>query len=409
VVAAAAGVRLAPVTHPDPGGGERRFTATPLGVGVVAALVAAVLAAVFALVAGGPGGMVRAAPPWAHPGEVPSGVEVLDELDGFDGQFFYRVAADPLSDEVVSHGIEHDLPALRASRIGYPLVAWALSGGGRTPLLPWALVVANVLAVGLVAWAAGSMVADAGRSPRWGWLVAGQLGFVYSLSFDLAELWACGLGIAGLVALGRSRPWLAAALLAAAPLCRESALVFGLGAVAAGVLGWPPVAGKRAGRDRRLVITGAAAVGAFVAWQLVVDQRFGTLPVRSSAGNNIRFPFEGLWLSRGAFRPVFDPEVGLRFLALGFLLTVGVLGLRSLRRAPAPLAWAWLGSGVVLATVSEFLWPGVTGFSRAASEFTVLGLLLAVTTADPRRLRPWLPALAAATSLATVASQLVKL
>jgi hypothetical protein len=80
-----------------------------------------------------------------------------------------------------------------------------------------------------------------------------------------------------------------------------------------------------------------------------------------------------------------------------------------LRRAPAPLAWAWLASGAVLATVSEFLWPGVTGFSRAASEFTVLGLLIALVTTDPPRLRPWLPALAAVTSIATVASQLVKL
>jgi hypothetical protein len=397
------------VTHPTPGGGLRRHTATPLGVGVVATLVAAALAAVFAIVAGGPGAMVRAAPPWTQPEEAPAGVEVLEAAEAFDGQFFYRVAADPFSTAEISHGIRHDLPALRSSRIGYPLVAWTLSGGGRTSLLPWALVAANVLAVGLVAWAAGSLVADAGRSARWGWLVAGQLGFVYSLSFDLAELWACGLGIAGLVALGRSRPWLGAALLAAAPLCRESALVFGLGAVAAGVAGWPPLTAWRAGRDRALLAAGGAAVGAFVAWQLVVDRRFGTLPVRSSAGNNIRFPFEGLWLSRDAFRPAIEAEVALRFLALGFLVAVGVLAVRSLRRAPAPLAWAWLASGVVLATVSEYLWPGVTGFSRAASEFTVLGLLIAVISVDARRLRPWLPAFAAVTSAATAASQLVKL
>lgn len=397
------------MTHPSPGGGVRRRTATPRGVGAVATLAAAALAAVFAVVAGGPGGMVRAAPPWTQPDRAPAGVEVLDDDDAFDGQFFYRVAADPLSTAEVSHGVRHDLPALRSSRIGYPLVAWTLSGGGRTALLPWALVAANVLAVGLVAWAAGSLAADAGRSPRWGWLVAGQLGFVYSLSFDLAELWACGLGIAGLLALGRSRPWLGAGLLAAAPLCRESALVFGLGAVAAGIAGWPPLAAWRASRDRALIAAGGAAVGAFVAWQLVVEHRFGTLPVRSSAGNNIRFPFEGLWRSREAFRPALDAEVGLRFLALGFLVAVGVLAVRALRQAPAPLVWAWLASGVVLATVSEYLWPGVTGFSRAASEFTVLGLLIAVTSVDPRRLRPWLPAFAAVTSVATAASQLVKL
>ena len=399
-----------------------RLPVTPIGVGVVAAAVAAVLAGGFAVAAGGPGGMVRVGPPWARPGEVPAGVEVLEAAEAFDGQYFYRVAADPLGDATVSHGIELDLPALRASRIGYPAVAWVLSAGGRTSLLPWALVAANVLAAGLVAWAAGSLSADAGRSARWGWLVAGQLGFVYSLSFDLAELWACGLGLAGLVLLGRSRPWPAAALLAAAPLCRESALVFALGAVAAGVAGWPPgrrgtrpaddgpAPSRRVARRPAQLLPGLAAVGAFAGWQLLVRQRFGTLPIRSSAGNNLRFPFEGLWRSRDAFRPAFDAEVGLRLLALAFLVVLGVLALRSLRGAQAPLAWAWLASGAVLATVSEFLWPGVTGFGRAASEFTVLGLLLVVTS--PKGMGPLvrlLPAGVVVVSTATALSQLVKL
>src|SRR5688572_14158905 len=105
------------MTHQAPGGGQRWSTSTPVGVGVTGALVAALLAAVFVLAAGGPGGMVRAAPPWADPASVPAGVEVRPPEEAFDGQFFYRVAADPLSDDRVSHGIEHDLPALRASRI----------------------------------------------------------------------------------------------------------------------------------------------------------------------------------------------------------------------------------------------------------------------------------------------------
>lgn len=384
-----------------------RATTTPVRVALVGLVVAAALAGLFATVAGGPGGLVRVGPPWAHPELVPPGVEVLPSEDAFDGQFFYRVAADPLSDERISHGIEFDLPALRASRIGYPLVAWFLSAGGRPALLPWGLLAANVLAVGLVCWAAGSMAADHGRSPRWGWLVAGQLGFVYSLSFDLAELWACGLGIAGLVLVGRRRAVLGAVLLAAAPLCRESALVFALGSAAAGLVGWPP---RRGVGDRSAAWPGLAAAGAFVGWQVLVGERFGTLPVRSSAGNNLRFPFEGLWLSRDAYRPAFDPEVALRFLAVAFLVAVGVLAVRRLRHAPPSLAWAWLASGAVLATVSEYLWPGVTGFSRAASEFTVLGLLVVITTAAaPRRWNRWLPALATATSAATAASQLVKL
>lgn len=389
------------------GGAAVRPTESPWGVALVGVVVAAVLAAVFVVAAGGPGGLVRAAPPWADPATVPAGVEVLAPEEAFDGQFFYRAAASPWSDDEVLHGIRYDLPALRASRIGYPSVAWALSAGGRTALLPWALALANVLAVGLVCWAAASLAVDHGRSARWGWLVAAQLGFAYSLSFDLAELWACGLGLAGLVLLARRRALAGAALLAAAPLFRESALVFALGAAAGGLLGWPP---RRPVADRAALGAGGAAVGVFVAWQLLVRARFGTLPLDSSAGNNLRFPFEGLWRSRDAFRPALEAEVGLRFLAVAFLLGVGVLAVRSIRHAPPALAWGWLGGLAVLATVSEFLWPGVTGFSRAASESTVLGLLVVVTgRPDPRRLLPWLPVAAGVTTLAVVVSQLVKL
>jgi hypothetical protein len=211
------------------------------------------------------------------------------------------------------------------------------------------------------------------------------------------------------VLLGRERPWLGGALLAAAPLFRESALVFALGAAAAGLVGWPPLTAWRTGRDRPLLAAGIAAAGMFAGWQLLVGRWFGTLPVRSSAGNNLRFPFEGLWLSRSAFRPALDAEVGFRYLALAFLVVVGVAAVLSVRRAAPPLAWAWLASGAVLATVSEFLWPGVTGYSRAASEFTVLGLLVAITSSGSRALPRWLPAMAGATSVAAVASQLLKL
>jgi hypothetical protein len=60
--------------------------------------------------------------------------------------------------------------------------------------------------------------------------------------------------------------------------------------------------------------------------------------------------------------------------------------------------------------VSVFLGPGVTGFRGPATEFTVLGLLVVITTTpDPRRLVPFLPAAVALTSAATAVSQLVKL
>lgn len=114
----------------------------------LAALALALLFAAALLVRaeGGASLLVRAAPPWTSSESAPSSLTVQGAEDGFDGQFFYRVGAAPLSTAEREVGVELDLPALRSSRIGYSALAWVGSAGGNPSALPWTLLALNIVA-----------------------------------------------------------------------------------------------------------------------------------------------------------------------------------------------------------------------------------------------------------------------
>src|SRR4051812_48413098 len=51
---------------------------------------------------------------------VPRGLTVLKASDGFDGQFYYRLALNPFTSQREEFGITLDAPALRHQRVLYP-------------------------------------------------------------------------------------------------------------------------------------------------------------------------------------------------------------------------------------------------------------------------------------------------
>ena len=357
----------------------RHLARRPVWIGA-AALVLGVLVAVLSLVAAGGDAsrLVRAAPPWTEPATAPVELTVLEDGDGFDGQFFYRLSLDPLATgEGEVAGVTYDIPALRTARITYPALTWVFSLGGQVSLLPWALIAVNVLALGGLGWAAAHLAVSVGRSAPWGLLAALHPGFVYSLTFDLAEIVTCMFGVAALVALQRGRWALSVVALIAAALSRETGLVFPLAVLMAAVL--PNIGARRRGREQRSreAVVALTAVLSFLLWQLLVAARTGVLPVLSSAGNNLELPFAGLLGALEAFLPPIDSGVALRVVTLSLIVLVGLAAGVGVRRAPTVLVWAWLGALAVVAVSSDFVWAGATGFARASSEAMVLGVLVA--------------------------------
>ncbi len=86
---------------------------------------------------------------FAHPAQLPPGMP-LRTAYGYDGQFYYRLAINPVNFQHTAYGITMDA-AYRFMRIGYPVITWLVSFGQRS-LVPYMLVAVNVAAIGALAY-----------------------------------------------------------------------------------------------------------------------------------------------------------------------------------------------------------------------------------------------------------------
>ena len=71
---------------------------------------------------------------------------IINEGQGYDGQFFYRYAHHPFNKEKTAYGVTVDHIEYRIQRIVYPASVWLFSIGGTKSLIPFFLVLLNVLA-----------------------------------------------------------------------------------------------------------------------------------------------------------------------------------------------------------------------------------------------------------------------
>lgn len=357
--------------------GVRRFDTTTTVVGVVSAAGLILAVAVLIAVRFDASVLVHAAPPWTDPGGTPGSLTVLPADRGFDGQFFHRLAIDPWSTAPTVAGVTLDVPSIRGGRIGYPLLAWALSGGVDTAV-PWALLAVNLLALVALAVIGAQVARRSGLHRLWGLAFLLWPGFAYTLTHDLSELAAATLVLGALLAARCERTGWAALLLAAAALTRETTLLVAAGLVVAGCWRWWR-RGDRTGPVGSGLVAGAVAGGAFGVVQLIGWMRLGVLPIRESLRMNAAGSETGVMQAIAAAIP---PHSGSQLLTvaalalLAALLVVGALGLwRS--AAPAGEKVAWLLAAALLFTLNGNPWAEPKSFLRATTELGVLTLLLA--------------------------------
>lgn len=329
--------------------------------------------------------LVNAAPPDTSAESAPASLTVQGPGEGFDGQFFYRLGADPWSTDDEVAGVTFDLPALRNARWGYGALAWVASGGD-TDLVPWALVGLNVAAMAAVGAVGGGLTRAGGRHAAWGLLLALWPGFAYSLSMDTSELVASAFLLGGLLALRHQRWAGAAALLSAAIVTRDTTAAVPAAVALTGAWTWfraGPGSKDRPGTRRdhlNLLASGALPLAVFGGWQLLQRARFGELPLTSSGDNNLNAPLSGLL---DQLTKAIVPSGGDE--AFRLLCIIGLLGLLGAAtwtlRTPttATPAWeraAWVCSVAVVTLLNAYLWSGATAFMRAATEAGLMSTLL---------------------------------
>jgi hypothetical protein len=144
-------------------------------------------------------------------------------LAGYDGQFYYRLALNPVDWARSAYGITMDQP-YRYTRIGYPLLTWLLSFGQHA-WVPVVLVVVNLLAVYAMGVLGATFALDAGRNALWGLLFVAYFGMVVSVGRDTAEPLAIACMLGGMLCYRRGRYVAAAALIAYGVITRETILL----------------------------------------------------------------------------------------------------------------------------------------------------------------------------------------
>jgi len=250
--------------------GRRAPAADVLGPALVACLLPALLVCA-GLVAydGNPTGLIRFGTDFAAAIHPPRGA-VVTRGSGYDGQYFWALAQDPLLLRARTLAAFAD-QTFRLQRVAYPALAWLAAGGGRA-LIPWTLIAVNVVAIVAATLAVAAWLRRRGRCGWWSLGLALQPAFAYAVLADLSDALAVAALVGGLIAYWERRRWTAAALLTVAVLAREPMLLavaaigidLVLGREGTGSLSRAAGGHRLAGGVRRM--PGAVRLGARAGW-----------------------------------------------------------------------------------------------------------------------------------------------
>src|SRR6266699_1924988 len=204
----------------------------------------------------------------------------LHGTGGYDGQFFYYIARDPLhAAPFLSH------PAYRYQRIVYPLLVAVLSLGQEN-LIPYMLLLVNFIAIVLGTELLARLLIQERLSPwfslAFGLYFGQAAAFIFDTTEPLTYLFIC----LGLFLLTRQRATAAAVCMGIAVLSRETALLFPLGYLVASLF-------QQRWRDvLRLLLL---SITPTIAWYLVIGLLFNSTGLTSAPAFQL-IPFQGLFV-----------------------------------------------------------------------------------------------------------------
>lgn len=400
-----------------------RAIASPVRLGLGAALVAGAWSVLRVLVAGKGhmGALVVAGSRYVVRTPFTAGLPIRAGT-GYDGQFYFRMALRPWDFDHSAFGVTFDTLG-RLDRVTYPAVVWALSAGQHQAVAS-VMLLANVGAFGALTGLAAGLARHCGRHPLYGLLVSGYWGFLWTLGRDLTELTEATFVVAGLLALRKGRPLWAGAALALAALAREEAIIYagailacralkfvaprfglrlGPGAPGASRADQPGASSHRPPRYPDLAW--ALPFAAFVAWQLVLRAGTGSFPALTSGGNNSTIPlvgaYDGILYHLHRMGQI---STLIWFVELVALLGMTVLAATSAGTGGAP--WheriAWAAFALLALSLAKGIWTGDAGF-RSFDDLYLMSALLVLSSSQDARL----PALAIGTVWGAVAVELL--
>jgi hypothetical protein len=314
-------------------------------------------------------------------------VDANDVPEGYDAQWHYQIALDPFG---AAESL--DWPALRYQRIVFPVLARML-GLGQPELIPFSMLLINVMAMGLGSFASAWLLVKRGQSAWWVLAVFISFPALLSVRFALLEPLAVALGLAGWAYAERTttcaprtlRQWVALlGIFALAGLTKEIGLLFG----AALAICW-----LLSGQFRSAALLGAAAVLPYLIYSGWLTSIYG--PAKEEMMQLLWVPFSGLvHLRDPASRGLVLYSVVIPAIAAGLMIVwdLAKYNFRSISREAIVL-------GVHIALIAVLplaTWQDPLAVIRTALGFMV-SVILWLAVSRPRRLKVaaawWVPAL----------------
>ena len=247
---------------------------------------------------------------------ITSDPRVANDAGGYDSQFFYYLAVDPVNARYYM-----DANTYRYTRILYPMVARAL-GLGQPGLIPYTLILVNWLALAGGAAALAAWLRRKRVSPWFALVYGFYPGLFFGLQRDLSEPLAYGLVAVAVLLFDRmsdphpplprergrgDQAWLlpAAAIFALAALTRETTALFTV-LYGASLLARGPAIARLAERVRanwrKALVFLAIALLPLAAWKAFLLLWLG--PQGDAGLQFTALPFQGIWHWRGAIMTV---------------------------------------------------------------------------------------------------------
>lgn len=296
---------------------------------------------------------------------------LVNSPNGYDAQFFYLQARDPLLlRDATVRSLRAAGAGFRMQRVAYPALAFLIAAG-QSSAIPFAMLAINALVLMALAGGFAIYARRRGWSSFWAFAIALMPGMLLPAVRDLSDPLATASMLAGLLQWQSGRRWPAGAALAVAVVTRE-VMMLAIVAVAAEacVRAWR--ARKAPGEARKQLLLGWPVVvvptAAFAVWEAYVMMRYGG-PV---GGAGLAFPYVNLIHEINRDFQGFLPTAVWDLVYLGLVLAAIGAALISLRHrvTVTSAAACALALGVLVPTLGD-VWSD----TRLSAPFLALVLI----------------------------------
>lgn len=291
---------------------------------------------------------------------------------GHDGKYFFVQSNDPWLIHPSENAKVLDLPIYRSQRMFYPVLAGG--AGFFTPeMIVWAMLIVNLLAIGVGTTATGQIAIEMGGSPWWGLAFLFNLGIFSVLLIGGAGIVAAAAAFGAVAFFLQGRTRLAIVLLLVAALSREAMVVTAVGSAY-----WLWKRGLKT--EAKLAI--AIPVMGVAIWAIFLRVRIGADDGTQQV-QGVGLPFLGFWkaISSWIDSPI-DLVVGFAILLLLLAFTWRVITEDHL------VGWAFVGFVPLGLLFTEQVWRSYLDIARVTAPVLTAFVLLAVFSDQRENSRP---------------------